>query len=53
MTQSNERDVFIVSAVRTPIGGFGGSLAQFSATQLGSIAIKGINSIQQTSVCAC
>ncbi|KAJ3029684.1 UNVERIFIED_CONTAM: erg10, acetyl-CoA C-acetyltransferase [Siphonaria sp. JEL0065] len=40
MTQSNNRDVFIVSAVRTPIGGFGGSLAHLSATQLGSIAIK-------------
>ncbi|KAJ3076118.1 erg10, acetyl-CoA C-acetyltransferase [Podochytrium sp. JEL0797] len=36
----NDRDVFIVSTVRTPIGGFGGSLASFSATQLGSIAIK-------------
>ena len=34
-------EVFIVSAVRTPIGSFGGKLAQFSATQLGSIAIKG------------
>ncbi|KAJ3191463.1 erg10, acetyl-CoA C-acetyltransferase, partial [Dinochytrium kinnereticum] len=33
--------VYIVAAVRTPIGGFGGSLASFSATQLGSIAIKG------------
>ncbi len=34
-------EVFIVSAVRTPIGSFGGKLAQFTATQLGSIAIKG------------
>lgn len=34
-------EVFIVSAVRTPIGSFGGSLASLSATQLGSIAIKG------------
>ena len=34
------RDVVIVSAVRTPIGSFGGSLAQFSATQLGGFAIK-------------
>ncbi len=34
------KEVFIVSAVRTPIGSFGGSLADMSATQLGSIAIK-------------
>jgi acetyl-CoA C-acetyltransferase len=34
------REVVIVSAVRTPIGSFGGSLAQFSATQLGGFAIK-------------
>ena len=33
--------VYIVSAVRTPIGSFGGSLKDFSATQLGAIAIKG------------
>ncbi|KAJ3163063.1 erg10, acetyl-CoA C-acetyltransferase [Geranomyces michiganensis] len=36
-----DREVFIVAAVRTPIGSFGGSLASLSATQLGSIAIKG------------
>ncbi|MGE6219042.1 acetyl-CoA C-acyltransferase [Nubsella zeaxanthinifaciens] len=35
------REVVIVSAVRTPIGSFGGSLSGFSATQLGGIAIKG------------
>ena len=34
-------EVFIVSAVRTPIGSFGGSLSSLSATELGSIAIKG------------
>lgn len=34
------QEVFIVSAVRTPIGSFGGSLAALSATQLGGIAIK-------------
>jgi acetyl-CoA C-acetyltransferase len=34
-------EVYIVSAVRTPIGSFGGSLASLSATQLGTIAIKG------------
>jgi acetyl-CoA C-acetyltransferase len=35
------RTVYIVAAVRTPIGSFGGSLKDFSATQLGAIAIKG------------
>ena len=35
------KQVYIVSAVRTPIGSFGGSLKGFSATQLGGIAIKG------------
>ena len=35
------KEVVIVSAVRTPIGAFGGNLAGFSATQLGGIAIKG------------
>lgn len=34
------RTVYIVSAVRTPMGSFGGSLKDLSATQLGSIAIK-------------
>jgi acetyl-CoA C-acetyltransferase len=31
---------YIVSAVRTPIGSFGGSLSSLSATQLGSHAVK-------------
>ncbi len=35
------KEVYIVSAVRTPLGAFGGSLASISATKLGSIAIKG------------
>ena len=35
------KEVFIVAAVRTPIGSFGGSLSSLSATQLGGIAIKG------------
>ncbi len=35
------KEVYIVSAVRTPIGSFGGSLASVSATQLGGIAVKG------------
>lgn len=35
------KEVVIVSAVRTPIGSFGGSLSGFTATQLGGFAIKG------------
>lgn len=35
------KEVYIISAVRTPIGSFGGVLAGISATQLGAIAIKG------------
>lgn len=35
------KEVFIISAVRTPIGSFGGSLAGFTAVELGSKAIKG------------
>ncbi|RLD65232.1 MAG: acetyl-CoA C-acetyltransferase [Bacteroidetes bacterium] len=35
------KEVYIVSAVRTPIGSFGGSLSSVSATQLGATAIKG------------
>jgi acetyl-CoA C-acetyltransferase len=33
------KEVYIVSAVRTPIGSFGGSLRSLSATQLGAAAI--------------
>lgn len=35
------KEVYIISAVRTPIGSFGGSLASLTAIQLGSIAVKG------------
>lgn len=35
------REVVIVSAVRTPIGSFGGSLADVPATKLGAAAVKG------------
>jgi len=35
-----DKIVYIVSAVRTPMGSFGGSLKDVSATQLGAIAIK-------------
>ncbi len=34
------REVVIVSAVRTPIGSFGGSLAEVPATKLGATAVK-------------
>uniref|UniRef100_A0ACB8FGR6 Acetyl-CoA acetyltransferase, mitochondrial n=1 Tax=Sphaerodactylus townsendi TaxID=933632 RepID=A0ACB8FGR6_9SAUR len=40
-SQRGLNDVVIVSAVRTPIGSFQGSLFSFPATALGSIAIKG------------
>ncbi|MCC7302065.1 MAG: acetyl-CoA C-acyltransferase [Bacteroidia bacterium] len=35
------KEVFIVSAVRTPLGSFGGSLASVPAPRLGAVAIKG------------
>lgn len=35
------REVVIVSAVRTPIGSFGGSLSEVPATELGATAIRG------------
>jgi acetyl-CoA C-acetyltransferase len=35
------KEVVIVSAVRTPIGSFGGKLSSVSATKLGAAAIKG------------
>ncbi len=34
------KEVYIISAVRTPIGSFGGMLKDISATKLGAIAIK-------------
>ncbi len=36
-----KKEVYIISAVRTPIGSFGGALKDISATKLGAIAIKG------------
>ncbi|HVZ95909.1 MAG TPA: acetyl-CoA C-acyltransferase, partial [Chitinophagaceae bacterium] len=36
-----DREVYIVSAVRTPIGSFGGTLKDIPAPELGAIAIKG------------
>lgn len=35
------KDIYIIAAVRTPIGAFMGGLSTVSATELGSIAIKG------------
>lgn len=35
------KEVYIISAVRTPLGSFGGSLASVPATKLGAIAING------------
>lgn len=36
------KDVVIVSAVRTPIGSFGGSLKNVSAVDLGALVIKSV-----------
>ncbi len=35
------KEVYVISAVRTPIGSFGGSLSSLTAVQLGGIAVKG------------
>ncbi|MBI9035611.1 MAG: acetyl-CoA C-acyltransferase [Bacteroidales bacterium] len=35
------KEIYIVAAARTPIGSFGGSLSQLSATKLGAAAISG------------
>ncbi|KAJ1914419.1 erg10, acetyl-CoA C-acetyltransferase [Mycoemilia scoparia] len=36
----NPTDAYIVGTARTPVGSLGGSLASYSATKLGSIALK-------------
>jgi len=36
------KEVYIIDAVRTPIGSFMGSLSLISATELGSVVIKGL-----------
>jgi acetyl-CoA C-acetyltransferase len=36
-----KKEVYIVSAVRTPLGSFGGSLSSVPSTKLGALAIKG------------
>jgi acetyl-CoA C-acetyltransferase len=35
------KEVYIISAVRTPLGSFGGKLSGLTAVEIGSIAIKG------------
>ena len=40
MRAYNDNDVVIISGVRTPVGKFQGSLADLSATQLGSIVVR-------------
>lgn len=35
------KEVYIISAVRTPIGSFGGSLSALTAVELGAVAFKG------------
>ena len=35
------KEVYIISAVRTPMGSFGGALSSVPATKLGAAAIKG------------
>jgi acetyl-CoA C-acetyltransferase len=35
------KEVYIIAAVRTPMGSFGGALKDLSATKLGAVAIKG------------
>ena len=46
-----KKEVYIVSAARTPIGSFGGSLSSLSATSLGAIAIK--NAVERTGIDGC
>ncbi|PIS47304.1 MAG: acetyl-CoA C-acyltransferase, partial [Elusimicrobia bacterium CG08_land_8_20_14_0_20_51_18] len=36
------KEVFIVDGVRTPIGSFGGTLAEFSSAELGKLAAKAL-----------
>ena len=42
-------DIVIVSAARTAVGKFGGSLAKVPATELGSIAIRA--ALERAKVC--
>ncbi|KAF9571415.1 erg10, acetyl-CoA C-acetyltransferase [Mortierella alpina] len=38
---TNTNSVYIAAVARTPLGSFNGSLASFSATELGALAVKG------------
>ena len=40
MSSYKDSDVVIISGVRTPVGKFQGSLSDFSAVQLGAIAVR-------------
>src|SRR5437870_4151929 len=40
MASYKDSDVVIISGVRTPVGKFQGSLSDFSAVQLGAIAVR-------------
>ena len=40
LNHMEKKEIFVLSAVRTPIGSFGGALKDLSATQLGAAAIK-------------
>src|SRR5688572_29546584 len=40
ITTTHMKETYIISAVRTPIGSFGGSLSSLTATKLGGIAFK-------------
>ncbi len=52
-TPLHQDPVVIVSAARTPMGGFQGDLQSLSATELGSIAIRGPLSGQALKVQTC
>lgn len=40
MTEANDGDIVAISAVRTPMGGFGGSFKDIAAYDLGAVAIR-------------
>ena len=42
LTKLHNNDVVIVSAARTPIGGFQGALSALSATELGAASIQAV-----------
>ncbi len=46
-----KKEVYIVSATRTPVGSFGGALSSVSATSLGAIVIK--NSVERAGISSC